>query len=229
MFIKLLLIRVKTMKELVFSGDDLLIVDFPSRTRIVYPPNPLLPLIDLRKSIDNALCYPLGCDPLQKLVSGNSKVIIAFDDPSIPLPPMRDDVRAYIIESVLKQLYKAGVKKNNIKLVCANGLHRKWSEKELKTIIGSRVFNVFPPNKIFCHDAEDPENIVYLGKTNRGYEVEVNRFVVDSDLTVYVNINWTSMNGGWKSIAVGLGTYKSIRHHHNPKILEKSPLLDPNH
>lgn len=229
MFIKLPFMCLKTMKELVFSGDDLLIVDFPQRTRIVYPPNPLSPPFDVRKTIDHVLNFPLGSDPLQKLVSGNSKVTIAFDDPCIPLPPMRDDPRAYIIESVLKQLYKVGVKNNNIILVCANGLHRKWSKKELKNIIGARIFKEFSPNKIFCHDAEDPENIVSLGKTSSGYEVEVNRFVIDSNLTVYININWTSMNGGWKSIVVGLGTYKSIRHHHNPKILEKSPLLNPSH
>lgn len=205
-FIRLHFIRVKTMKELVFSGDDLLIVDFLSRTRIVYPPKSLSPPFDVMKSIDDALSYPRGSDPLQKLVSGNSKVTIAFDDLCLLLPPMRDDVRAHVIESVLKQLYKACVKKNNITLVCANGLHRKWSKKELKSIIGVRIFEEFPPNKIFCHDAEDPENIISLGKTSSGYEVEVNRFVADSDLTVYVNINWTSMNGGWKSIVVGLVT-----------------------
>jgi len=37
-----------------------------------------------------------------------------------------------------------------------------------------------------------------------------------SDMTIYVNVNFTSMNGGWKSILVGLGSWKSIRHHHTP-------------
>ena len=27
---------------------------------------------------------------------------------------------------------------------------------------------------------------------------------------------WAPFNGGWKSTAVGLGTFRSIRHHHRP-------------
>src|SRR4029453_17729065 len=35
------------------------------------------------------------------------------------------------------------------------------------------------------------------------------------DLLIYVNINLVSMDGGWKSTATGLSSYRSLRHHHN--------------
>ena len=35
------------------------------------------------------------------------------------------------------------------------------------------------------------------------------------------------MNGGWKSILVGLGTFESIRAHHNVGVLEQGTLMDP--
>ena len=43
-----------------------------------------------------------------------------------------------------------------------------------------------------------------------------------SDLLVYVNINLVAMDGGWKSTATGLASYRSLRHHHNPTTMEAS-------
>jgi nickel-dependent lactate racemase len=41
--------------------------------------------------------------------------------------------------------------------------------------------------RLICHDAEDFENLTYLGTKRSGCDVEVNRLLVDSDLTVYIN------------------------------------------
>jgi Lactate racemase N-terminal domain len=47
--------------------------------------------------------------------------------------------------------------------------------------------------------------------------VEINRLVAESDLTIYVNAEHNrGFSGGWKSVCVGLSTYRSIRHHHTP-------------
>jgi hypothetical protein len=78
-----------------------------------------------------------------------------------------------------------------------------------------------------CHDAEDPGGIVDLGTTVEGHPVEVNRLVTESDLTVYLNCSTTrGFSGGWKSVCVGLGTYRSIRAHHDPDTMSMS--LDRN-
>ncbi|MCK4580612.1 MAG: DUF2088 domain-containing protein, partial [Dehalococcoidia bacterium] len=77
-------------------------------------------------------------------------------------------------------------------------------------------------------DAEDKDNLVFLGETERNQEVEVNRLVTDSDQLIYVSQPWSHFNGGWKSVVVGLSSYRSIRHHHRPfpKASGKSS-LDP--
>ncbi len=68
-----------------------------------------------------------------------------------------------------------------------------------------------------CHDAEDPEAIVNFGTTPEGYDVEVHRLVAECDLTVYVNAGYyLGFGGGWKSVCVGLSTWKSIRWTHTP-------------
>jgi hypothetical protein len=56
----------------------------------------------------------------------------------------------------------------------------------------------------------------------------MNRRVAESDLTIYVNLNFVPMNGGNKSMAVGLCGYESLKAHHNPKaIVASNSYMDP--
>lgn len=216
------------MKETVFCGDDLIEISLPDDTTVIYPPRAISPDRQAEELVDGALNNPAGFKAIEDVVKAGYKVTIAFDDPCIPLPPMKKDPRSIIAEKLVEKLLKAGVSKDNMKLICANGLHRKWTERELRAIIGNRIPDEFRYNEqLFCHDAEDKKNIVFLGNTESGERVEINRAVIESDITFYINLNWTSMNGGWKSIAVGLGSYDSIRFHHSPEVLENSALLEP--
>ncbi|MFN8555879.1 MAG: lactate racemase domain-containing protein [Dehalococcoidia bacterium] len=53
--------------------------------------------------------------------------------------------------------------------------------------------------------------------TPNGYPVEIHRAVVESDLTVYVNSGISlGFSGGWKSVCVGLSTWRSIKTTHHP-------------
>lgn len=211
----------------VFCGDERVSIRLPEGARVVLPPEPLAALRDYAGAVRRALRNPEGSDPLDALVKPSSRVTIAFDDPCIPLPPLWRDVRGQAIEVILEELYRAGLDRDRVRLVCANGLHRKWTYRELRHLVGRRVWQEMGPERICCHDAEDPAGVVELGKSASGHPVEVNRLVRDSDLLVYVNVNWTSMNGGFKSIVVGLGTFRSIRCHHNVRTLEQGTLMDP--
>jgi hypothetical protein len=213
-------------REFVFSGDTVYLHNFPEQTRILYPNPPLPPVPDGPAAVISALDNPLGAPPLISQVDSTSHVTIAFDDPCVPVPLMQDDPRRLIIETAVEKLYAAGVKRENIRLICAGGLHRKWTLKELRHILGKKLIKEFS-SQITCHDAEDPGQIVSLGRTSKDEPVELNRAVVDTDLCVYANVNFLSMNGGWKSLAVGLGTYESIRSHHRPDVLNIGSRLDP--
>ena len=64
--------------------------------------------------------------------------------------------------------------------------------------------------------------MMVIGTTAEGELVEINKRAATSDLLVYVNINLVAMDGGWKSTATGLSSYRSLRHHHNPDTMEHS-------
>ncbi|MGH9267629.1 MAG: lactate racemase domain-containing protein, partial [Acidimicrobiales bacterium] len=85
------------------------------------------------------------------------------------------------------------------------------------------VYDAFAPHGLlYNHDAEDPDGMVLLGTTRHGEEVQMNRRAAESDLIVYVNINLVAMDGGHKSVATGLSSYRSLRHHHNVRTMQHS-------
>ena len=187
----------------------------PGRSRIVYPAEPLAGLPDPEGSIRNALLHPIDHDPLPALLRPGMKLTIAFDDISLPLPPMRSpDIRQRVIECVLDMAAEAGV--DDVHIIAALALHRRMTEAELRHAVGVRVYDAFAPRGLlYNHDAEDPDGMVILGETPHGETVQMNRRAAESDLIVYVNINLVAMDGGWKSTATGLSGYAALKHHHN--------------
>ncbi|MDY7099747.1 MAG: lactate racemase domain-containing protein [Actinomycetota bacterium] len=192
------------------------------RTRVVYPPEPLTGLEDPDGAIRRALLEPLDSEPLPALLRPGMKLTIAFDDISLPLPPMRrPDVRQRVIEAVLDLAAAAGV--DDVEIIAALALHRRMTEAELRHAVGDRVYDAFAPDhKLYNHDAEDPDGMAVIGTTPHGEMVQMNKRAAESDLLVYVNLNLVAMDGGWKSTATGLAGYPSLRHHHNVETMEAS-------
>jgi hypothetical protein len=208
------------------AGEGFHLERLPIGSRVVYPNEPIPPLEDADAAVRHALLHPLGdCDPLPALLRPGMRLTIAFDDLSLPLPPMRrPDNRQRVIEAVLDMAAEAGV--DDVVLIAALGLHRRMTEAELRHALGDRIYDAFAPHGLLTqHDAEDRDNLVVIGHTPSGELVEFNKRAAESDLLVYVNINLVAMDGGHKSTGCGLTTYASLRHHHNVHTLQHSRSL----
>ena len=196
--------------RILFSGEDLLLEDLPIGTRVIYPKPPIEGLANPGAAIRYALNHPLEAEPLYAQLAPGMRVTIAVDDISLPLPPMRTpDIRQTIIEILLELLDANGV--DDVHIIIANSLHRRMTDAEMKRMVGTKIYDAFYPDRYYNHDAEDPDGIVHLGKTDHGEPVNINRRCVESDLVIYVNINLVPMDGGHKSVAVGLCDYESLR------------------
>ncbi|HVL90468.1 MAG TPA: lactate racemase domain-containing protein [Actinomycetota bacterium] len=219
----------RTPPILFHHGENFRLEKLPLGSRVVYGPDPLPGIGDVDAAIEHALLNPLGMEPLPSLLRPGMRLTIAFDDISLPLPQMRTpDIRGRIIEHVLRHAARAGV--DDVRLYVANSLHRRMTAAEIKRAVGERVFRSFWPDALQNHDAEDRDNLAYLGKTEHGEDVEINKHAAESDLLVYVNINLVSMDGGHKSVAVGLGSYRSVKPHHNVEtMLQSKSYMDPRH
>ncbi len=204
-------------------GEDFRLYKLPAdRSRVIYAPEPLPGLKDPDGAIRNALLEPHDADPLPELLFAGMKLTIAFDDISMPLPPMRrPDIRQRVIEQVLDMAAAAGV--DDVHIVAALALHRRMTDDELRHALGDRIFDAFAPSgHLYNMDAEDADGMVMIGTTPHGEEVQMLRRAAESDLIVYVNMNIVAMNGGWKSTATGLSGYQALRHHHNVETLMES-------
>src|SRR5438105_3029804 len=173
-------------------GEGFRLERLPLGTQIVYPPDPIDPIGHPERAIRRALSTPLEADPLKELLRPGMKLTIAFDDLSLPLPPMAaPDVRGLVIEEVVDAAARAGVE--DVELIAAISLHRKMTADEIRHIVGDRVFTTFWPDRLYNHDAEDPNQNVLIGRTNQGEEVWLNRRAFHSMFAPY---GMTGVNAG---------------------------------
>ena len=209
------------------SGEDFILEDLPVGTRVLYPNPPMKGLPNREAAIRYALNHPLGCDPLFAQLEPGMKVTIAVDDISLPLPPMATpDIRQTVLEIVLDMLAGHGV--DDVHIIIANSLHRKMTPWEMKRMVGQKVYDEFYPDRYYNHDAEWKEGMLKIGETRHKEPLSLNRRAAESDLLIYCNINFVPMDGGHKSVAVGLCDYESLRAHHEPQTIRDSDsYMDP--
>jgi hypothetical protein len=208
----------KSAPRATFSGDALVEIDLPPGTRVIYPRPPIDPLPNVDAAIRYALNHPYGSDPLHAKLRPGMKVVIAIDDVSVPLPPMRGpDARERVLTIVLSMLADHGVE--DVEMIIATSIHRRMTAAEVRHIVGDKIFRAYWPDRLYNHDAEDPRGMKLVGTTDHGEVVELNRKAVEADLVIYVSLNFVPMSGGHKSMAVGLCGYRSLRAHHNPRTM----------
>ena len=211
------------MRRQIVFGSEFVEAELPDDTHVVSPglSLPLPAVADLEAEVQRALEEPLESRPLVELARGARRVTIAFDDPTVPCyAPLWSTAMPIVLDT----LERAGVGRDRVTLLCANALHRKFTNDELSKLIGDDLVREFAPaGRLLCHDAEDPDGLEHLGDTEHGHPVEVSKQVTESDLTVYVNASTTrGFSGGWKSVCVGLSSYRSIRSHHDPDTMSMS-------
>jgi hypothetical protein len=207
--------------RVLFSGTRLVEVDLPLGTRCIYPKPPLAALRDPDAAIRYALTHPIDSAPLYAKLRPGMKVVIAMDDISLPLPLMKKpDVRERVLTIVLEMLNDYGVE--DVEMIVATAFHRRMSEDEIRRMVGDRIFDRYWPDRLYNHDAEDADNLKYIGTTEYGEELEINRSAAEADLIIYVNINLVPMDGGHKSVGVGLCSGRTLKAHHNPKVCRET-------
>lgn len=213
--------------RIVAHGTEFILEDLPVDTRVIYPNEPLKGLPNREAAIRYALNHPHDCDPLFAQLKPGMKVTVAIDDISMPLPPMQTpDIRQTALEILVDMLNGHGV--DDVHLIIAISLHRRMTEAEMKRMVGQQIWNDFYPDRYYNHDAEDEANLVEIGKSRHGEPLRLNRRAAESDLLIYLNFNFVPMNGGHKSVAVGLCDYESLRAHHEPQTIRDSDsYMDP--
>ncbi len=222
-------LRESSAPRLMWYGEDLLSVKLPAGTRVVYPKPTIRGLRHRELAIRYALAHPEGMDPLESILKPGMKVTVALDDISLPLPMMRrPDIRESVLTELLRMLAAKGI--DDVHLIVATSFHRRMTASEIRRAVGPKIFRAYYPQRLYNHDGEAPGSMVEIGVTDRGEHARINRRAAESDLLVYVNINLVPMDGGNKSVGVGLCDYPTLQAHHTPQtILNCDSYFDHTH
>lgn len=211
-------------------GQGLMEAELPDNTDVFIPGETVLDpahisdeklIEETKKSILN----PIGMEPISKLVKKGFKAVIVFPD-RVKGGEQPTAHRKISIPIILEELYKAGIVKEDILLICSNGLHRKNTEQEIKGVLGEDLFNEFwYTHQIMNHDSENYDNLVDLGTTDRGDPVIMNKYVYDADIAILIGHTqgnpYGGYSGGYKHCATGITHWRSIASHHVPEVMHR--------
>jgi nickel-dependent lactate racemase len=180
-----------------------------------------------QKAIEEAFLNPISSPPLEEIIlekgkpPGEMSAAIAVSDITRPVPYKGE---SGILLPLLGRLESSGIRKENIKIIVATGMHRASTEEEKVEMYGKEVVDQYT---ILDHDCENNTLLESIGKTKRGTHVYVNRDFYFADLKIATGLVeshfFTGISGGRKAVCPGLVDVKTIQKFHGPYYLE-----DPN-
>lgn len=220
-------------------GDTELSTDI-NEQNIIYKlkPNSAKKLDDIESEINKVLNNPTGTKPLNEIVNPGEKIAIIVSD--ITRAWMKSD--KFIIH-IVNYLSALGVKDDDMFIVIALGGHRKSTKEEMIAIVGEEVFNRI---KVYDHECEDKNELVYVGESSRKTPIYLNKRVHDADRIILtggiVFHIFAGFGGGAKSILPGVVGLDTIQANHRlsfnpgkssglnldagPNIVEGNPLRE---
>jgi lactate racemase len=179
---------------------------------------------DPKEAFERAFSNPIASSPLEEIIRkkgkppGEMTAAIAVSDITRPVPYKGE---GGILPPLLRRLESSGIRKENIKIIVATGMHRASTPDEKVEMYGKEVVEQY---SITDHDCENNSLLESIGTTKRGTHVYVNRDFYFADLKIATGLVeshfFTGISGGRKSICPGLVDVKTIQRFHGPAFLE---------
>ncbi|HKZ50982.1 MAG TPA: nickel-dependent lactate racemase, partial [Dehalococcoidia bacterium] len=202
------------MKVWLAYGAEGLEVELPEGAHVLLPTQ-VPPLADPQEAIRRALRQPLGCPPLWKLVHPGDKAAVVFSDITRPIP------NHVLLPPLLAELEEAGLRREDILLINATGMHRPNTREELVAMLGPAVVEGYP---ILQHDAFDRDSQAYRMDNERGVPIYVDRRYLEAQVKIltgfiepHVFAGWS---GGGKAVLPGIAGAEAILSNHSAAMLD---------
>jgi nickel-dependent lactate racemase len=174
-----------------------------------------LPVRDVPGAVAEAVAHPTNSPTLRESARGGDKVCIVFTDITRASP---DSV---LVPPVLAELEAAGVRDEDITLLCGIGLHRPSTTEERVAKLGPAVVDRY---RVIDSEPLNPDALVDLGKTESGIPLSVNKVAYEADLLIATGIvephQYAGYSGGRKTLAVGAAGEAMIAYTHGPHMVD---------
>jgi nickel-dependent lactate racemase len=175
----------------------------------------LPPIEDVPAEVRKWLDAPVASPPLRELAGPGDKVCIVFTDITRSSPDY------LLVPPVLEQLEAAGVKREDITLLCGIGMHRPSTHEEKIAKLGEDVVRNY---RVIDNEPQNPAALVDLGTTPSGIPLTVHRECYEADLLIATGIvephQYAGYSGGRKTLAVGAAGEAMIAYSHGPQIVD---------
>ncbi len=173
------------------------------------------PLENISAAIKEALDHPIGSSPLRELAKPGDRVCIVFTDITRSCPDH------LLVPALLAELEQAGVKDEDVTLLCSIGMHRPSSQEEKIAKLGAAIVARY---LVIDSEPQNPAALVDLGVTPGGVPVMLHHAAVDTDLLIATGIvephQYAGYSGGRKTVAVGAAGEALIAYTHGPAFLD---------
>jgi nickel-dependent lactate racemase len=187
----------------------------PTMQVTVVTSRPVEPLRNVPQAIKAALAQPIGSPPLREIARPGDRACIVFTDSTRACPDH------LLVPALLEELERAGIRDEDITLLCATGMHRPSTREEKIAKLGEGILARY---KVIDNEPQDPAALVDLGMTPGGVPVQVHRAAIEADLLVATGIvephQYAGYSGGSKTLAVGAAGEALIAHTHGPAFVD---------
>lgn len=167
-------------------------------------------ITDIEAEVIKVLDNPVGTEPLKNIIKQGEKVAIVVSDVTRLWIKTND-----FLVHIINYLSKSGVSDDNMFIVIALGGHRKSTEKEMISIVGKEVYSRL---KVYNHESEDLNELVYLGESSRKTPIYLNKKIHEADRIILtggiVFHLFAGFGGGAKAILPGVVGLKTIQANH---------------
>ncbi|KPJ74146.1 hypothetical protein AMJ52_01680 [candidate division TA06 bacterium DG_78] len=159
--------------------------------------------------LKNSILNPIGKPRLSNVLRHNKPgdIIIIVSDITRSIANY-----AEILKFLVAEIVDAGIDEKNIEFIIALGTHRQHTEEE-NNMLYKDLTHRFRFSQHDCHT-----NLISLGKTSTGLEVQVNKRAREADFVITtgkIDFHYLAgYSGGRKSILPGISSYETIRDNH---------------
>lgn len=168
------------------------------------------PLADPEKSLLEALRSPIASPPLKEVVRAGETVCLLVNDST------RLARSEFFLPLLIDELAQAGISKDAIFIIFANGTHRPLDPAEMNNLVGERVAKKIA---MFNHDSRNYEELSCLGETSYKTPVYINNKVLHADRRILtgsvVHHYFAGYGGGRKALVPGVAGWETIKKNHS--------------
>ncbi len=171
---------------------------------------------DETKTIRKGIEHPINSRSFDDFIANARDLLFIVNDYTRPTPTAK----------ILEVIYPK-TRDKNTKFIIATGIHRAPTEDELKSIFGN-YYNLLK-DRIYIHDARKDEDMVYLGISSTGTEMNVNKIGIEANKLVIIGSvephYFAGYTGGRKSFLPGIASYKTIEQNHRHALSPRAQTL----